>query len=191
MVKKKNCKKGISCLLKNKKVENKFFRQKKAQGVFGLSFSVIFSIILIIFFVVIAFIVIKAFLGTQRCAQVGIFKEDFQDEIKKAWNSPKQISTFKGRLPSKLEYVCFANLSENFRGEYGMVGEAISIYEGENANLFLYPIENACDLSYHNIKYLDLTSITSSKNPYCIKINKGNIDIKIQKELGDRYVRVS
>ena len=163
-------------------------KNKKAQGVFGLSFSVIFSIFLIIFFVIIAFIVIRSFLGTQKCAQVAIFRDDFQNEIKKAWNSPLQISTFKGRLPSSLEYVCFANFSNPIRGMYDEIGEDISIYEGENANLFLYPIENTCDLPYHNIKYLDLDKILSQRNPYCIEIKKGNIDIKIKKGLRDKYV---
>mgnify|MGYP003972872035 CR=1 FL=1 len=170
-------------------VINRTKKNKRAQGVFGISFGVIFSIFMIIFFVIIAFIVIRAFLGTQKCAQVAIFNEDFQGEIKKAWNSPKQISTFKGRLPSSLDYVCFANLSKSIRGIDSEMGDVISIYEGENANLFLYPIENACDLPYQNIKYLDLESITSSRNPYCIAIEKGNIDIEIIKELGDRFVR--
>ena len=177
---------------KNKKEKASYlFKNKKAQGVFGLSFSTIFSIFLIIFFVVVAFIVIRAFLNTQKCAQVGIFKDDFQDEIKRAWNSPKQISTFKGRLPSGLDYVCFANLSKRITGQYDDVGEEISIYEGENANLFLSPIEKACDLASHNINYLDLESIIASRNPYCIAIDNGNIDIDIKKELGDRFARVS
>jgi len=37
---------------------------------------------------------------------------------------------------------------------------------------------------------LDIGSITYSSNPYCIEVVKGNIDIGIIKELGDRYVRV-
>jgi hypothetical protein len=177
---------------KNKKEKAGYLsKNKKAQGVFGLSFSVIFSIFLIIFFIIIAFLVIRSFLGTQKCAQVAIFAEDFQNEVKKAWNSPLQISTFKGRLPSNLDYVCFANFSrnKNLVGEYKEIGEDLSIYEGRNANLFLYPIENTCDLPYHNIKYLDLANIISEKNPYCIEVD-GNVDIKIQKELGARYVCV-
>jgi len=166
-------------------------RNKKGQGVMGLSFGVIFSIFLIIFFVIIAFIVINSFLKTQKCAQIGIFKDDFQNEIKKAWNSPKQISTFKGRLPSNLDYVCFANLSQQIKGIYNEIGEDISIYEGENANMFLHPIEKTCDIPYHNIRYLDMETIISSRNPYCIEVEKGNIDIEIQKELGDRFVRIS
>jgi len=186
-------------MVKNKKATSRFQTvklkkimpvSKRSQGVLGLSFSVIFSIFLIIFFVIIAFIVIKSFLGTQRCAQVGIFVEDFQDEIKKAWNSPKQISTFKGRLPSKIEYVCFANLSQSIRGKDAEVGEIISIYEGEDANMFFSPVEYTCDLPYHNIKYLDVEKIISSRNPYCIEVEKGKIDIEIIKELGDRYVGV-
>ncbi len=163
-------------------------RNKK--GVISLSFGVIFSIILIIFFIAVAIIVIKSFLGTQRCAQIGLFKEDLQEDVRKAWNSPKQISTFKSTLPGGIEYVCFANLSMPLRGDDKEIGEIISVYEGEIANMFLYPAEKTCGLPYYNIKYLDLEKIVSLKNPYCIEVDNGKIDIKIQKELGDRFVRV-
>jgi len=184
-------KKGFNKKNRNKKGKCSYlFKNKKGQGVIGLSFGTIFSIILIIFFVIVAFVVIKAFLGTQKCAQVGIFRSDFQEEITKAWNSPKQISMFKATLPSALNYVCFANFSKRFKGEYLEIGEDISIYEGEDANLFLYPIEKACDIPYHKINHLDLEAITSEKNPYCIMIKKGEVEIEIKKELGDRIVRV-
>tara|TARA_Y100000310_G_C20599264_1_gene772133 strand:- start:172 stop:684 length:513 start_codon:yes stop_codon:yes gene_type:complete len=168
----------------------KIVKNKKA-SILGLSFGTIFSIILIIFFFIIAFFVIRAFLGTQKCAQVGIFSDDFKNEIKKAWNSPKQVSTFKGRLPSSLTHVCFADFSKPFRGEYEEIWNVINIYDGENANTFLYPIEKTCDMPYHDINHLDMENIISDKNPYCIVVESGNIDIEIQKELGDRFVRVS
>ena len=78
-------------------------KNKKAQGVFGLSFSVIFSIFLIIFFVIIAFIVIKSFLGTQKCAQVALFKDDFQNEIKKAEHLVFVYPNWWGTYPALLK----------------------------------------------------------------------------------------
>jgi len=44
-------------------------KQKRSQQILGLSFGMIFSIFLIIFFIMIAFIVIKQFLGVQDCTK--------------------------------------------------------------------------------------------------------------------------
>jgi len=67
-------------------------RGKKAQEVFGMSFGVIFSIILIVFILVVAGIAINHFLGLKKCTQLGLFIEDFANEggdIDKAWNSQR------------------------------------------------------------------------------------------------------
>ncbi len=165
-------------------------RGKKAQ-IFGISFGIIFSVLLIIFFVVIAFIVINSFLKTQKCAQVGFFIEDFKNEIKDAWNSQSSSFEFKTNLPSNLDYVCFANLSANFKGEYLDIGEDIGVFQGQNANLFFSPRKNACDMAHQNIEHLDIGKITSLKNPYCIAVNKGKIKINIEKGFNDNLIGVS
>ena len=166
-------------------------KQKRGQQVFGMSFGTIFSILLIIFFIVIAIIVINAFLKTQKCAEVGIFIDDFQIEIDKTWNSQKSEFEFESNLPSKLDYVCFANLSNNFQGNYADIGAEIGVYQGYDANLFLYPIENACDMVHHNIKHIDIDKITRFENPYCIGIDNGKISIKIEKDFNEALVSVS
>lgn len=165
---------------------------KRSQGVLGLSFGVIFSIILIIFFILVAFIAIRAFLGTQKCAQIGIFIDDFQEEINKAWNSQKSSFEFKGRLPSNLEYICFLDLEKSITatGVLGDIGRELGVYGGINANLFLYPTKNSCDMPHHNIKHLDLEK-TTSKNPHCIVVDSGRIDIQIEKGFQDALVAVS
>jgi len=173
---------------------NKKGKSKKAEGVFGMGFGMIFSIILIVFFLVVAFIAIKSFLGTQKCAQVGIFKDNFQTEIDKAWNSQKSDFEFKGRLPTQIKYACFTDLSKPITatGTSGNIGRELGVYQGELANLFLYPVESACEMAYHEISHLDIDRIiSSSKNPYCIPVDSGNINIQIKKDFGDKLVSIS
>lgn len=171
---------------------NKKRKNKKAQGILGLSFGTIFSILLIIFFVAVAFIAIKSFLGTQKCAQIGIFKEDFQTEIDKTWNAQRADFEFKSRLPKAIKYVCFADLSRSITatGNAGNIGRELGIYEGEIANLFLYPRESACEMVYHQMNHLDINKTISSGNPYCIAVDDGNINVHITKNFGDRLVSI-
>jgi len=160
-------------------------KNKRAQEIFGLSFSVIFSIILIIFFIVVAFIVIRTFLNTQKCAQVGLFVKDFETEIDKAWQSDSYNSEFQSKLPTNLDYICFANL--NNRLDDNPVSFSIEVFDKED-NLFFYPVEKACDIPNHILKHIDLDKITSLKNPYCINIENGVIKIQIEKGFSDKLV---
>ena len=166
---------------------------KKAQEFMGMSFSVMFSIFLIIVFIVIAFIAIKAFLSTQQCSQIGIFKKDLQTEIDKAWNSASLTLEFKRSLPSNIGYVCFANLSDSMSssGIEGEIAENIKVYDETGANMFFYPLENACEMPDNQIKHLNIVEITRTKNPYCIKTSKGNIVLKIGKPLREVLVKIN
>jgi hypothetical protein len=186
----------------NKKGNSRFYfvnkinplsKSKRSQGILGMGFGMIFSIILIVFFVVVAFIAIKSFLDTQKCAQIGIFKENFQTEIDKTWNSQKSEFEFKARLPAKIKYACFADLSKPITatGTAGNIGRELGVYEGYIANLFLYPTESTCDMVYHEIDHLDIDKIISmGKNPYCIPVEDGKINIQIKKEFGDKLVSI-
>ena len=158
-------------------------RNKKAQGVFGMSFGVIFSIILIVFILVVAGIAIKHFLNLKKCAQVGMFIDDLNGDVGDAWRSTKSTNDFDYILPSALDYVCFANLSNNPKGSYDeKVYSDISIYQHANANMFFYPRENACDMPYVNVEHLDIEKITNSKNPYCFEIKNGKVIINVEME---------
>ncbi|MBS3075796.1 hypothetical protein J4429_05045 [Candidatus Pacearchaeota archaeon] len=171
----------------------KIINNTKGQEFMGMSFSIMFSIFLIIVFIVIAFIAIKAFLSTQQCAQVGIFKKDFQADVDKAWNSASLSLEFKRSLPSTIEYVCFANFSEilSSNGIEGKIGNDIKVYDETESNMFFYPLENACEMPGNQINHLNIAEITKTKNPYCIKTSKGQIILKIEKPLREVLVRVS
>jgi len=166
-------------------------KNKRGQGIFGISFGTIFSVILIVFFIVIAFIVIKSFLNTQKCAKIGIFIDNFENDVKDAWNSQSSSFESSGNLPSNIDYVCFANLSENFNGDNFDIENEIGLYQGQNANLFFYPNKNTCNMPYHYIEHLDIGKITALKNPYCIAVKKGQIKIQIEKGFNDALVSLN
>jgi len=161
-------------------------RGKRAQQIFGMSFGMIFSIMLIVFFIVIAIVVVNYFLDMKKCTQIGLFIDDFENDVERAKNSEKASFEFSGNLPSGLEYVCFVNLSESLDSR--AVAEEISFYEYENANMFFYPQKNSCDMPHHNLKYLDIEKITNSDNPFCFPVEGGKVVININKEFGEALV---
>ncbi|MFA5259460.1 MAG: hypothetical protein WC979_09185 [Candidatus Pacearchaeota archaeon] len=168
-----------------------FKRNKKAQETMGMSFGMIFAIILMIFFIVVAFIAIKAFLETSNCAKVKIFVDKVQTEVDKTWNSQQDDSVITGSLPSSVDYICFGNLSRSIYGASEVIGQDIEIYEVYGANMFIYPIGSSCEMPHHKIKHLDLEGTTKSENPLCIPVEKGIIKIKIEKAFEKRLVKVS
>lgn len=167
-----------------------FVKSKRSQGIMGLPFSVIFSIFLIIFFIVIAFIAIKYFLGWSSCGNVGLFLEDFQNEVDDLWKNDGSFE-FSSTLPSGIEYVCFANFSDR-KSSVGIesdIYDEFKAYEGRqlyNSNMFLYPIEKACDMEFKTINHMEF----SGGNPLCIPVENGKIKIKLEKGLRDALVKV-
>lgn len=165
-------------------------KSKRSQETLGIGFGVIFSIILIVFFIIVAGIVIKSFLDTQKCAELGIFVDRFEGDVKKTWNSQSFRGQFKGNLPGAIDYVCFANLSNSITGEFEIQGYDLGLYEGKIANTFFYPTNKACEMPYVQIDHLDVDRITEVDNPNCVPVVDGKIIIDIEKGLNDRLVNV-
>jgi hypothetical protein len=165
-------------------------KSKRSQETLGIGFGVIFSIILIVFFIVVAGIVIKSFLDIKKCAELGIFVDRFGSEVKKTWNSQSYKGPFKSNLPGSIDYVCFANLSNSIIGEFEEEGYDIALYEGRKANTFFYPTNKACEMPFNKIDHLDVERITRVNNPNCVPVVKNKIDLEIEKGLNDRFVNV-
>lgn len=163
---------------------------KKAQEVFGLSFGMIFAIILIVFFIIIAGIAINAFLKSANCTKVALFVDDFKDKINEAWISDGIKDSFNGNLPNGIEKVCFANLTIPYSGKDASLGDELGLYEDEN--MFLFPMKKACGNPAYLIEHLNLDLITNNgkENPYCIDADSGKIIIGIEKESNEMLVRV-
>jgi hypothetical protein len=165
-------------------------KSKRSQETLGIGFGVIFSIILIVFFLVVAGIVINSFLHTQKCAQLGIFIDRFGSSVDRTWNSQTFSGEFEGILPGSIDYVCFGNLSNSLKGEFKDEGFDIAVYEGQRANTYFYPTNKACEMPYSQINHLDVEKITKINNPNCVPVVKGKIVIDIEKGLNDRFVNV-
>ena len=163
-------------------------RGKKGQTVFGMSFGVIFSIILIVFIVIVGIIVVKVFLNTRDCGQIKLFIDDFKGNVDGAWRSDELMLDFNSKLSSGIEYVCFANLSSSVKGSWKEIGEEISVYDNGD-NLFFYPVEEAC-VPNHRIARLDIGEITRFDNPYCVVVQNGDLTVRIEKEINRGLVVV-
>jgi hypothetical protein len=161
---------------------------------FAIHFGMLFSIIMIAIIVVVAFYAISKFLSLNTCAQVGEFKENFEDRVDKAYFGSITRDSFSGNLPRGVEYVCFGNLSnglhintvEQERIRDYMVQESLA---PRGVNMFIYPEDESCgaDLAYYK-----MPKITTPGDKFvCIPADGGKIDIKIQKGNRDSLVTVS
>lgn len=148
-----------------------------------LSFGVIFSIILIIAIIAVAFYVITNFLSLSQCSQIGLFYEDLESHINKAWLSTIHQDTFNGNLPSDIESVCFGNPKQapaNYKDEYNELLK----YTRDN-NVFLYPPKKACpNLEAKKIEHF------RTEEFFCIPLKNNEIQIKTRKDRFDQLVTV-
>jgi len=80
---------------------------------------------------------------------------------------------------------------KEYKGNYKDFEDELGRYEESNYNLFFYPTANACDIPAHTIDHVDIEKITLNRNPFCVKVNKGKINLIIEKELNDPLVKIS
>jgi len=164
----------------------------KKRGMMQLPFSMIFSIFLIIVFIVVAIIAIIHFMNLWKVTQYNSFLGEFQDDVDEVWHSLSGSSgdiPYEYELPSSIEYVCFANLSISSSGKYKSFYLELARTGAEDSNLFIYPTK-AVEPPYHYIKHIDI-NVIQQDNPYCIKLNNKKVKINLEKEVGEKLVRVS
>ena len=157
---------------------------KKGQ-IFGMSFTTIFSILLIIAFIIIAFIAIRYFLGIGECSEVGLFYRDLQEEVDDIYFGGQVVDKgFEIKLPSGIGKVCFANLSEKITNQ-----EDYSAMDAgnKNHNVFLVLFQKACNLGSNKINHINMTEITKNSNPWCVDVSR---ELRLKKDFYDKYVRI-
>jgi hypothetical protein len=160
--------------------------KKRGQQMMGMPFGMIFSIILIVVFVVIAFIAVGSFLDIGKSAGVGLFYTELQDAVDNSWRGQSSETTFKINLPSEIKTICFSNLSSKINGEQEYYDQ-IKNYDVYEANTFLIPPENAQQMQWKLIKHLDIEKITVEENPYCVSTSQ---NLKLKKGFYDKLVSI-
>ena len=157
------------------------------KGQTEMSFGMIFSIILIIFFLTFAFFGIKIFLGIQDSAKTTKFLSDMQSDIDKAWRSSQSSQEKVYSLPSKNEEVCFVDFASSSRGQNsGIYDELKRAYYGSE-NMVFYPVDFE-ETESTRINNIDLERITEEENPFCIKNVDGKVGLRLTKDLSDALV---
>lgn len=168
--------------------------KRKAQTM-HLPFGFIFSLILIVIFIVIAFYAISYFIGIQKCGAIGSFTSEFREKVSDIWKEDAAKTSFSQNMPNVIEYVCFANLSidkdltglnSQERQIASQLWNEIYIHRRKNANMFLIPLKKACDFEFLFIEKLDI----SGTNPKCFKNINGKISIPLIKNFGEAFVRL-
>ena len=133
-----------------------------------LSFGMIFSIFLIIIFISFAFYAVTKFLNLQKIIQIESFSDGLQKDIDSMWTSPKGSQPETYSLPDKIDAVCFTDNVFN--------------------NLMFRSSEI---LEENNIEHLDIATITSGEDPYCIPNIDGKVKLIISKGYGEDLVTIT
>ncbi len=139
----------------------------KKRGDLSLSFGMIFSIILIITFLVAGFYAITKFIGFQQTIQTEQFLNDLQNDINKMWKSPQGSQTIVYSLPTKITSVCFED------------------DEFQNLNFISKEI-----LAGKKIENIDIAKTIQEEDPFCIPNIKGKLSLRLVKDYGETLVTI-
>ena len=164
--------------------------KKRAQEVFGLSFGIIFSIIITIAIIASAFFAIKHFLGINKCAQIGLFYNDFQNEIDRAWNSGTYTQRYFGNsLPNEIKFVCFGNLALTAESDSASIrSELESLNPADDANIFFYPPKECPEIFSNRLEHTDIQQF------FCKPVSDGKLTSEVVikfNDLEDNLVKIS
>lgn len=169
-------------------------RQKERRGQFQLSYGMIFSIILIIVFLVVAFYAIFSFLKTGCTTETAQTISDLQKTIDEIWGGAGiENFTFRRTLGGNcgVEYYCFYNpdatITDNYRSFVTSLKTSTDS-SGNKKNLYLYPQKSSKIPSVY-LKHITLGNLKD--NPYCIKINKKILEIRLNKGIREALVSVN
>lgn len=140
-----------------------------------ISFGLIFSMILIIFFITFAIYGIGKFLCLSKAAQVEIFKNDLQNKINLMRESTQGSSNSSNYyLPRKIEQVCF--------------------HDGEFENMYFVPNEFNCNLPTHymleNLN-IEKTLKGSTDGKFCVETTKGKLHMTVKKDFNENEVTIT
>lgn len=131
-----------------------------------LSFGMIFSIIMIIVFLVFAFYGIGKFLNFQKAIKFTQFEENLQSDIDTLWKSSsgdgKEVSYY---LPSDVRSICF--LDEEFKNLR---------YNSKKPRSGLI------------LAHLDIDKTLGNSNSLCIENINNRVEFKLEKNYGETVI---
>ncbi len=153
---------------KRRRLKPTIFLTKNRKGELNLSFGMIFSIILIIAFIVFAFYAIKKFLDFQDTINIEKFKDDLQADIDNLWRSSDGSQEVEYNLPRKITAVCFEN--DDYENLYF---ESERIWAGKKIN------------------HIDIIATLDGEDSACFENINGKVKMTIKKDFSDVLVTIS
>jgi len=167
-------------------------RDKKAQ--MQLSFGMIFSIILIIIFLALAFYAIKYVLSTQDLIKIRTSINDMQEDTNEIYRSSggNYETSNEYDFPGSIKEICFIDYhcggGSCLRGSGDSdIYDEMELYYDNKKNLFFYPEGSSEGVNSAEIKNIDIKKITETDNPYCIENEKG-VEIYLKKVQGNPLI---
>ncbi len=159
------------------------------RGDLSLSFGMIFSIIIIVAVIAIAAFIIVKFLATKNCIDSGIFYNELQERVDRAWGSTIAEDPESFKVPSGVKSICIRGNSSSANSEYEEEYEELKDYlrTKRSATLFVYPPNNACE---GKVPYYKLEHIKLPTQFFCIEAKNGELDLILQKESNEPLVRI-
>lgn len=163
-------------------------RARRKKGDFQISFGMIFSIILIIAFIAVAFYVIRVFLNMKNCGLIGRFYQEVQESVTNAYRSPATSQKISSTLPGSVDYVCVINLNQSSKGPKSNIYDMLSLV---NKNFVIYPKTKCTGFGGIDLSNINIQSITLNENPFCIDVQNGKVNLKVEKDIYEKSVRIS
>ena len=151
-------------------------KNKKAQ--IQMSFTMIFSIIIIIATLAVAFYVIKTFVWTSECAKIQSFYEEMREDVDKVWRSAASQERINAEISGSVEWICVGDASLLDRTKYAEQYEALRRYSRNGDNLFVYPIPEGCDPEVVSYKMQNV----NIESPFCIESKNNKVSMLLTKE---------
>ena len=164
----------------------------KKKGDLSMSFGMIFSIIMIIVILGVAFYAISYFLNLQKCTGVGLFHDDFQKKVDESWASELISVENSLAIPGGVEYVCFGDLKnvremdDSIEEIFNEIKNFASPHQETTTNMFIYPMDNSCGMGYKSMQRLEIPNEFS-----CFENRNGKITFRLTKGSEDSFVRIS
>jgi len=176
---------------------------KRSQESIGMSFNMIFSIILIIFFLVAAFVAIKYFLDYQKEIKLRLYFDGFQAKITELWSSGGSVGNFylfeKSSPISGASALCYLDFSSStYFGSEADKEKCRQIKRNlgtKEANFAFYSSDYDRAMKRAGYKWIEHISTDSLPSPgdncYCIPIDSTNkIKIKISTSTENPVVKI-
>ncbi|HLC31644.1 MAG TPA: hypothetical protein VJK51_03175 [Candidatus Nanoarchaeia archaeon] len=158
----------------------------RKRGQVQLSFGMIFSIIIIIATVAVAFYVLTRFVSLGNTISCSQFYAALQEEIDDAWNGESSKLVFEKAAPSDISAVCIGSLEANtVLPKDRSIFLALKDEFRGSGNLYFYPLGSSCGgSSGFTLKHIQETSFG------CARVVDGKVSITVSKASNEGVVRL-